>query len=110
MFQRAHKFHAQATTLDGRTFASQLEARRFAELRLLEKAGHLDRLECQPVFVLEVAGQAIGQAIMDFRYRRLVPPLGWVIEDCKGVDTPLSRWKRKHVEAQYGLTVTLVRR
>ena len=31
-----------------------------------------------------------------------------VVEDVKGFKTPLYRWKKKHVEAQYGITVTEV--
>src|SRR5687767_14651384 len=34
-----HKFGARATTVDGIRFASQAEAQRYAELRLLERAG-----------------------------------------------------------------------
>jgi hypothetical protein len=124
---RGHKFNAVRTTVDGYQFSSKAEARRYAELRLLEKAGEIESLELQPVFPLRVllttgtfrgAGKAIagdyptiGKAVMDFKYFKLTAPTGWVTEDVKGWvgDTPLSRWKRKHVEAQYGITVVVVK-
>jgi hypothetical protein len=33
-----------------------------------------------------------------------------VVEDVKGMRTPMYRWKKKHVEAQYGITITEVGR
>lgn len=110
----AHKFHAVRTTVDGIAFASKAEARRYAELRLLEKAGQIDDLERQPKFALHVAstlGQAhtlVGHYFGDFRYRDA--RRGRIVEDVKGVDTPLSHWKRKHVALQYGITVELITR
>jgi hypothetical protein len=33
-----------------------------------------------------------------------------VVEDVKGLDLPLGRWKRKHFEAQYGQPVRVIRK
>lgn len=120
----AHKYHAKPTTVDGIRFASKAEARRYQELRMLEKAGKIEGLELQPKFQLRVllttgtfqgAGRAlageyptIGKYIADFRYFNLESPTGWVVEDVKGMRTPLYRWKKKHVEAQYGIQITEV--
>lgn len=49
---RGNKFGAKKTVLDGITFDSGKEARRYAELRLLEKAGVISHLERQPQFKL----------------------------------------------------------
>lgn len=126
MRRNGHKYGAVRTEVDGHSFASKAEARRYQELRLLEKAGKIESLELQPVFVLHAplttgtvrgalkatagALPVIGKAKMDFRYFRLEPPTGWVTEDVKGMDNQLSRWKRRHVEAQYGVRVVLVGR
>ena len=126
MRRNGHKFNAVKTVIDGHTFASKAEAKRYGELRMLEKAGKIESLELQPVFILNAplttgtvkgalkaatgALPVIGKAKMDFRYFRLEPPTGWVVEDFKGYDNALSRWKRKHTEAQYGITVALVTR
>lgn len=104
---RPHKYGAKRTVVDGITFASQKEARRYQELRLLEKAGEIQGLELQPRFPLEVptAGDdtPIGEYRADFAYRER--RRGYVVEDVKGFKTPLYKWKKKHVEAQYGITI-----
>jgi len=118
------KYHAIPTTVDGIRFASKAEAKRYGELRILERAGHIEGLECQPVFVLHArssTGQAVeaikalagtretavGKYRGDFAY--LDYKRGRIVEDVKGMDTPLSKWKRKHVAIQYGITVEIVR-
>lgn len=116
-----HKYRAKPTEVDGIRFASQKEARRYQELKLLEQAGKIEELELQPRFPLYAAGTSgyvaraletatdreslrIGEYRADFKYRdgRTVP---YVVEDVKGFKTPLYRWKKKHVEAQYGITI-----
>lgn len=120
-----HKYHAKPTTVDGIRFASMAEAKRYGELKLLEKAGVIEGLELQPKFALRTllttgtfqgAGRAmageyplIGHYIADFRYFRQFPA-GWVVEDVKGFDVPLGRWKRKHAELQYGITIVVIGR
>jgi Protein of unknown function (DUF1064) len=97
------KYHATVTTVDGLTFASKREAVRYSELKLLEKAGEIWKLERQVPYPLDVHTKTIGQYVADFVYYRCDGIL--VVEDCKGVRTPLYRWKRKHVEAQYGIRI-----
>jgi len=52
----------------------------------------------------------IGSYRADFLYDELQGDV-WVtkVVDVKGYDTPLSAWKRKHVRAQYGVDVQIVR-
>jgi len=112
---KRHKYGAIPTEVDGIRFASKKEAKRYGELKLLEKASEIIGLELQPEFELWTStGKAhspkpIGVYRADFRY--VVP--GYrpildlvVVEDVKGFKTPLYRWKKKHVEAQYGITIT----
>ncbi len=103
------KYKAVKVTVDGHTFDSKKEAARYAELKLLEKAGAIDALVLQPSYALEVNGETIGYYFGDFKYGEPVPgkPGVWhnVIEDVKGVRTPLYRWKKKHFEAQYGIQI-----
>lgn len=47
-----NKFHSKKITVDGRTFDSKREYRRYCELALLEKAGQIQNLELQKVFEL----------------------------------------------------------
>jgi hypothetical protein len=121
--KRPHKYRAQRTEVDGITFHSKREAARYQELKLLETAGEIWDMELQPRFPLHApsttgtasgAVQAlagtfdgrIGEYRADFAYH---DRSGRVVEDVKGVDTPLSAWKRKHVKAQYGIDVRIVK-
>lgn len=96
--------------MDGITFHSRKEANRYVELKLLQKAGEIENLMLQPRYVLSLPGASneivkLGVYAADFQYwdNKLK---GWHIEDVKGFRTPLYKWKKKHVEAQYGITIT----
>lgn len=112
MKRNGHKFNAKRTVIDGFTFASQAEARRYSELLLLQRARKLQNLELQPPFDLKVVGARgvvkIGRYVADFRYD--LPNGESVVEDVKGMKTALYRLKKKHVEAQYGITITEITR
>lgn len=99
---RRNKFGAVPTVVDGVRFASKKEARRYVELKLLQKAGEIGRLELQPKFPIVVNGMKICAYIADFRYWCHGRP---VVEDAKGVKTPVYRLKKKIVEAQYGIAI-----
>ncbi len=109
------KYGAKPVVVDGIRFHSTKEANRYLDLRLLVKAGQARDLQLQPSYELQVNGVVIGHYRADFRYEWLDVHQSWgecvwllQVEDVKGYDTPLSRWKRKHVAAQYGITVRLV--
>jgi dsDNA-binding SOS-regulon protein len=104
MSKRPHKYRAVRTTLDGITFHSKKEAARYAQLKMLEKAGKIQGLCLQPEYVL-YAGDGdtkLGVYRADFEYAENGQH---IVEDVKGFKTPLYRWKKKHVEAQYGIQV-----
>mgnify|MGYP001618322077 CR=1 FL=1 len=128
--RRQSKYRAVPTTVEGIRFHSKREAARYQELRLLEKAGSIHRLRCQPELLLSVPDGSglkawsggrpaiiIGAYRGDFEYCEcLAPPeqckrpqAQRVIEDVKGYDTPLSRWKRKHAESEYGIVIQVVK-
>ena len=113
------KYRAQVTVVDGIRFDSKKEAGRYSELKLLQRAGMITQLELQPKYplgtdddpvLIRSGGYPNGRRasyIADFRYfdpneRKTV------VEDVKGMDTPLSRLKRAVVEAQYGIRIVLV--
>jgi hypothetical protein len=109
------KYRAVKETVDGYTFDSKAEARRYVELRLLEKAGEIHSLRLQPSFALDVIGGFVkdirvnlGVYKADFDYFDIKADTR-VIEDVKGFSTPMYRWKRRHVEAQYGITIVEIR-
>ena len=122
-----HKYGAQRTEVDGVKFASKAEARRYSELKLLEKAGEIRNLRLQPRFALMAAvveggrenineGRVVGMRIVgeyraDFDYERLdkraygCAKWEYCVEDVKGFATDLYSWKRRHMAAQYGIEI-----
>lgn len=103
---------AKALGKTGDKFASLKEGKRYCSLLLLKRAGEiLGEIELHPRFACLVVRHAdgleqrVGWYIADFRY---VDKDGRVhVEDAKGWsgDDELYRWKKKHVEAQYGITI-----
>ena len=74
------KFRNIPTEVDGVRFASRAEARRYGELKLLERAGEILQLEMQPKYELMVNGIRVGRYTGDFRY---VEKGATVVEDVK---------------------------
>lgn len=119
MTARRSKYNAKKTEVDGLRFDSKREADRYLQLKLLEKAGEIHNLRLQHRIVLTVFAknaprgfpmQKIGDYIADFAYCTCGTPADCigargVVEDAKGFRTPLYKWKKKHVEIQYGITI-----
>lgn len=113
--RRGHKYGAVRTEVDGITFASKAEAARYQELKLLERAQEIKELRLQPEFPLYAGCELpltpdrdplqLGVYRGDFTYIDCRTGRS-VVEDVKGFKTPLYRWKKKHVEAQYGIQIS----
>lgn len=106
---KTNKYRAKKVTIDGFTYDSTREAEIVEPLRILERQGEIYELERQKPYVLQAPnGTVIGIYKADAAYYDPKLKRNRVI-DVKGVDTPLSAWKRKHVKAQYGIEVEIVR-
>ena len=102
-----NKYRAVKTEVDGIVFDSKREAARYMQLMLLERAGKISHLELQPVYDCIVNGKKICSYKADFRY---FTKTGNIVEDVKGVKTPIYRLKKKLVEALYaGVTILEVK-
>lgn len=112
---RASKFNAKKTEVDGVVFASKAEAKRYGELRLLERAGEIRALELQPKWELVppqrrpdgVAERAVSY-VGDFKYLDRAGSL--VVEDVKGMRLPEYVIKRKLMLHKFGIAVREVKR
>ena len=100
----AHKYSAKSIEIDGHRFPSLAEGRRYEELKLLQYGGAIEGLELQPKFPLVVNGVNIGEYRADFTYKDCETG-GQIVEDVKGVATPVYKLKAKLVQALYGVTV-----
>ena len=115
MISRGSKFGNRKTEVDGITFDSKREARRYAELRLMERAGEISNLEIQVPFVLipnqrdEETGRVIERALTyraDFMYNDRTGKL--VVEDAKGYRTDAYLIKRKLMLERHKIRVVEV--
>ena len=98
------KYGAKKTVVDGITFPSKLEAKRWNELQTLQMAGAISGLKRQVPFDLKVNGHLICRYIADFTYTQAAT--GEIVcEDAKGVMTPAFRLKAKLMEAVHGIVV-----
>lgn len=97
------KYGAKKVLLDGNLFDSIKEARRYIELDALQEAGEISFLELQPKFVIDIKGRRVCTYTADFRYR--LPDGSVVVEDVKGVKTPVYRLKKKLMAALHGIEI-----
>ncbi len=86
------KYRNIAETVDGIRFASRKEAKRYTELRLLERAKQISCLTLQPRHALIVNGHKVCTYVGDFAY---LEKSKLVVEDTKGLRTDVYRIKRK---------------
>lgn len=102
---RRSKYRAVPTVFEGIKFHSKAEAWRWSELRLLQTAHIISKLERQvPYKLFAQGGGLIGSVIVDFRYREKGK---LILDDTKGFQTPLSKWKFKHLSLQYDAEVRI---
>lgn len=91
---------------EGKAHASGAEARRWADLQLLEKAGAISGLQHQPKFDLSVNGQLVCRYVADSRYARDGHE---VVEDVKSPATRKNRAYRikvKLMQAVHGIEIS----
>ena len=111
------KYHNKKTVIDGIKFDSKLEAERYAQLKILERAGVIRDLELQPEYELIPSFRKNGKTWRrtlykaDFRYI-IAEDDSYIIEDVKGstsVITDVFRLKQKLFEYKYpDYTISIV--
>lgn len=111
------KYHNVIAYVDGQKFDSHKEARRFMELKLMEKAGEIVNLQRQVKYEL-IPKQTSDKA------KRVIMPVNYyadfvydiphgdimerVVEDVKGVKTPEFIIKAKLMLWRYGIWIKCV--
>lgn len=102
------KYHAVPTIVDGKRFASRKEARRYTELKLLERAGEIFTLQTQVPFVLLKKSEHGGAVkyVADFTY---IDKTGrQVVEDTKGYRTDVYKLKKRLMAELLGIEIVEV--
>lgn len=92
------KYRSKRTLVDGIWFDSKKEAARYCDLRLLERGGVIRGLQWQVSFPIVIDGTKVCVWKADFVY---FEGQDRIVEDVKGVRTPIYRLKKKLVEAVY---------
>ena len=111
-----NKYGAKKLSIDGETFDSRMEARRWRELRLLQRAGEIDGLQRQVKYVLipaqrDGSGHVSGRPVSDsadFVYRDARTG-EQVVEDVKGARTKEYIIKRKLMMWVHGIRIKELR-
>jgi hypothetical protein len=102
------KYGAVRTVVDGVSFASKKEARRYSELKLLQRAGEIAELRLQPRYPLVVNGLKVCTYVGDFAYHPTFQGATMaqeVVEDAKGFKTPEYKLKAKLFQALQGFPI-----
>lgn len=103
------KYRNKKVEVNGMTFDSKKEARRYKELLLLEKAGAIQDLQTQVKYVLIPSQRIDGKVVerecaykADFVY---IENGETVVEDTKGFKTKDYIIKRKLMLKEYGIRI-----
>lgn len=110
------KYGAKKTTVNGVKFDSKAEARRWVDLLLLQKSGAITELQRQVMFVLAPPVRLRGEKrskpelryCADFCYRE-ARNYEYVVEDVKGVVTPVFRIKQHLMATVHGISVRITK-
>ena len=109
MRQAKFKYNNKKTVIDGHTFDSKREAKRYEKLKDLQERGKITGLQLQKKYVLQDKYVKNGKGIraieyvVDFEYTDSEGNL--VVEDCKGFRTPVYKLKKKMFEYRYPQTI-----
>ena len=95
------KYRNVKTKIDGITFDSKKEAKRYTELMLLKNQGVIKDLELQPKFDIIINEKKIAFYKADFKYFD-IGRYEWIVDDVKSpaTKTPVYRLKKKILENQ----------
>lgn len=104
---KKHKYNAKSVLVDGIRFDSKLEAKRYGELKLLQRSGNIRGLRIHVPFLLVVNNVEVATYEADFVYERDGQV---IVEDTKGYATPEYKIKRALMLALHGVQIKEVKR
>ena len=125
-YQKKSKFHNEPVTVDGIRFDSKNEMRRFNFLKLMEKAGEISNLRYHVKFELipqitkeeivhlKTKDKVVTKVVQSARYYEadfayLNKKGEEIVEDFKGQETALFKFKAALFFYRYGKQITIVK-
>lgn len=109
LIRRRNKYGARKVVLDGITFHSGKEGRRYMELKMLALGGQITNLEVHPRFELHVNGKHFGFYTSDFAYNNSSGE--YILEDVKSPKTRKLadyRMRKRLMKLCLGIEITEV--
>jgi Protein of unknown function (DUF1064) len=109
IFPRRQKYNNKKIKIDGISFDSLKEGRRYEELKLLVESGEIEDLVCHPKFPIVINGKKVCSVLLDFSYF-LVRQQETIFEDVKSkaTATSISKLKKKMCEASHSIEIIWV--
>lgn len=108
MVARFKVSRVEERTVDGIVFDSKGESKRYAQLKLAEKAGMIKDLRLQPEFPVLINGKPFCTYTPDFQYWDVTTGQ-MITEDVKSTGTAKDaayRLRKKAAELYYGIKIT----
>jgi hypothetical protein len=99
---RRSKYGAKKTVVDGIKFDSMAEATRYGVLKIVQASGLISDLRLQVPYQITLNGKKICRYVADFVY---IEDGKQVVEDVKGMKTPVYNLKKKLMEAVFGVVI-----
>lgn len=101
---KGNKYRNVITIVDGIKFHSKKEAKRYSELKIMERFGYIKDIKLQMKHELFVHDMKICSYFADFVYLD-IKTNQWIVEDSKGVRTPEYKLKKKLMKAIYNIDI-----
>lgn len=98
------KYRNKKTIIDGLTFDSIKESKRYLQLKIMFKAGLIYDLQMQVKFEIIIKGEKICTYAADFFYYDFKTDKK-IVEDVKGFKTPVYNLKKKLMKAVLGIEI-----
>lgn len=101
---KKNKYNAQKAVVDGITFDSKKEAKRYSELKLLVQSGVITNLRLQVPYILYSKSQygGVRKYLADFVY---IENGKEIVEDVKGHKTKEYSLKRRMMAEIHGIVI-----
>lgn len=101
--QKTNKYSAKKCVVNGITFASQKEGKRYTDLLLLQRAGEISQLKLQQRIKIFINDEYVCTYIADFTYYDRQGK--FVVEDAKGLRLPIYILKKRLLLITQGIEI-----
>lgn len=104
--RKANKYKAKPILVDGIRFPSMKQGERYKQLKILQAADRIRNLRLEVPYAIKVKDATVCIYRADFVYEEYASQQ-WteVVEDVKGMKTPVYNLKKKLMKACHGIEI-----